>query len=101
MWPFSFFIARQKFAADDLSSIVMDDDDVVSALKQNTALMALGDNDRWRPVNTSSTDKEEESKEKTSLTRKTETTTDGWMQLLVQGGQLKLRKPSKEVDFYL
>lgn len=76
MWPFSFFIARQKFA-DDLSFIVIGDDDVVSALKQNTALMALGDNGRWRPVNNSSTDKEEESKEKTSLTRKTETTTDG------------------------
>ncbi|KAJ7331110.1 hypothetical protein OS493_020811 [Desmophyllum pertusum] len=95
--------AKQKFAADDLSSIVMDDDgtivdddDVLSALNQNTLLMALGDNDRWIPVNTSSTSEVEESKEKDTLKRKAETTTDGCMRLRVQGGQLKLGKPSQE-----
>lgn len=107
MSPFSFLIAKQKFAADDLSSIVMDDDgtivdddDVLSALNQNTLLMALGDNDRWIPVNTSSTSEVEESKEKDTLKRKAETTADGCMRLRVQGGQLKLGKPSQEVDFY-
>ena len=40
MWPFPFLIVRENFSAEDLSSIVMDDDgtiidddDVVSALK--------------------------------------------------------------------
>ena len=39
MWPFPFLIVRENFAAEDLSSIVMDDDgtiidddEVVSAL---------------------------------------------------------------------
>ena len=67
MSPFSFLIAKQKFAADNVFSIVMDDDgaivdddDVLSALKQNTLWMALGDNDRWIPVNTSSTSEVEQ-----------------------------------------
>lgn len=84
----------------DDDGTILDDDEVLSALKQNILLMALGDNDRWIPVNTSNTCEVEESKGKNTLKRKAETTADGCMRLRVQGGQLKLGKPSQEVKFY-